>query len=202
MDSTVKQAQGQVETAVETEREEGVLEAKGAEPSRITKVLPSEEEDEEPPGVVDDSDSEEDRPSRWDSPLSQPKVEVGCSDVPDLLDSFEELDQKAYGKWNTQPAWSPDGPRVGPRPHLDLPPGVSPLEAFKWATGDMRGEGGDSGTGGVAPDQSPVSREEPGVAEGIKCRSQAALSGELETSSAAVPLVPMDPGAGPHEALL
>jgi hypothetical protein len=75
------------------------MEAKGAAPSRITKVSPSEESEEEPPGVVDDSDSEEDRPSRWDRPLRQ--AEVGCSDVPDLLDSFEELDQKADGKWET-----------------------------------------------------------------------------------------------------
>ena len=63
-------------------------------------------------------------------------------------------------------------------------------------------EGVDSGTGCVEPEQTPVSREELGAAEGIKRRSQAALSAELETSSAAVPLVPMDPGAGPHEALL
>ena len=92
------------------------MEAKGAEPSGKAKDTPSEEVEDEPPGVVDDSDSEDYRPSRWAWPQRQPNGAAGCLDVPDLLDSLEELDQKADGKWKTQPVWSPDGPRVGLRP--------------------------------------------------------------------------------------
>ncbi len=60
------QAQGLVRPGEDGASDGGVTEAKESEPSRITSTQPSLEEDEEPPGPVDDRDSEDDRPSRWD----------------------------------------------------------------------------------------------------------------------------------------
>ena len=72
------------------------------------------EEAEEPPGVVDDSDSEDDRPSRWEKAKGlgiKRDVEAGSPEAPALLDSWEELDQRMDKKRQTQPAWIP-----APRP--------------------------------------------------------------------------------------
>ncbi len=57
----------------EAELNGGAIEAKGSEPSRSTSTQPSAEVD-DGPGVVDDSDSDDDRPSRWDAM----GLRVGC----------------------------------------------------------------------------------------------------------------------------
>ncbi len=59
------QAQGPVQPDVEEDNYGGVSESKESEPNRILSTKPGLEEEEEPPGLVDDSDSEDDRPSQW-----------------------------------------------------------------------------------------------------------------------------------------
>ncbi len=60
------QAQGPVQPDVEEDKDGGVSESKESESNRISSTQPGLEEEEEPPGLVDDSDSEDDRPSQWD----------------------------------------------------------------------------------------------------------------------------------------
>jgi hypothetical protein len=71
MECTGKQVQGQVGPVEEAELDGEAIEAKGSEPSRSTSTQPSAEVDDGPPGVVDDSDSDDDRPSRWDGARSE-----------------------------------------------------------------------------------------------------------------------------------
>ncbi len=63
---------------------DGATEAKGSEPSRSTFTQPSAEVDDGPPGVFEDSDSDDDRPSRWAG--AQSRLPIPEDDVPDLID--------------------------------------------------------------------------------------------------------------------
>ncbi len=107
--------------------------------------------------------------------------------------------QTSSVKGQNQAARSQDALCVGRRlPPLDLPPGVTPQAAYAWACGHNATPAGPISTGPVCPEQAPAGREDPERADDIKRRSQASRGEGMETSSAAVPLVPLEPGAAPH----
>jgi hypothetical protein len=165
----------------------------GSERSRSAPKLARVDAEEEPPGVVDDSDSEDDRPSRWEEAPS--RRQPSDDDVPDLIDDWLGPTRSASSATHSQHA-----PRVR-RPPLALPPGVSPQEAYAWACGLTGAPPGDTSSASVSQEQA-VGREDTGRADDIKRRSQASRGDGMETSSAAGPLTPLEPGAEPHAALL
>ena len=170
-----------------------------SEPSRSTSKQARVDEEEEPPGVIEDSDSDDDRPSRGvEAPSRRPPP---ADDVPDLIDDWLEPARSAPVEVRKSATPSQDAPRVR-RPPLDLPPGVSPQAAYAWACGHTGAPPCDTSSAPVSPKQVPADREDTGRADDIKRRSQASRGDGMETFSAAVPLTTLEPGVEPHAALL